>query len=138
MVKFGPLPDIRRQLCLHSVLWVTWLNIIQAAPAPQAEPITIVAFGDSTTAERGATKVYAKILQEELQNVRVVNAGVCGNTAEIGRSVLEHIAGDGQHDVRAGGDEVVARGKELLHIRLLDVPDLGRLGRGSAVRSRFS
>jgi lysophospholipase L1-like esterase len=89
MVKFGPLPDMRRQLCLHSVLWVTWLNIIQAAPAPQAEPTTIVAFGDSTTAERGATKVYAKILQEELQNVRVVNAGVGGNTTEIARRRFE-------------------------------------------------
>ncbi len=59
------------------------------ADAPVAEPITIVAFGASTTAVRGSTKVYASVLQEELQNVRVINAGVPGNTTEVARKRFE-------------------------------------------------
>jgi hypothetical protein len=46
-----------------------------------AEPVTIEAFGDSTTAVRGFTKVYASGLQEELRNVRIINAGVPGNSS---------------------------------------------------------
>ncbi len=61
-----------------------------AAAAPQAvESVIIVAFGDSTTAVRGSTKVYAAILQEELRNVRVINAGVGGNTTEMARQRFE-------------------------------------------------
>ncbi len=48
-------------------------------------PVTIVAFGDSTTAPRGSTEVYATILQAALRNVRVINAGVGGNTTELAR-----------------------------------------------------
>ena len=54
----------------------------EAAP-PAAEPVNIVAFGDSTTAARGETTIYTAILQEELRNVRVINAGVAGNTTEM-------------------------------------------------------
>ena len=59
------------------------------ADAPVAKPVTIVAFGASTTAVRGPTKVYASVLQEELQNVRVINAGVPGNTTEMARKRFE-------------------------------------------------
>jgi hypothetical protein len=45
------------------------------AEPPAAKPVTIVAFGDSTTAVRGPTKTYPAILQEELRHVRVINAG---------------------------------------------------------------
>lgn len=51
---------------------------------------TIVAFGDSITAPRGKLKVYASLLEEELaargRKVRVVNAGIGGNTTEQGRA----------------------------------------------------
>jgi lysophospholipase L1-like esterase len=62
----------------------------KAAPAPPAAaPAVIVAFGDSTTAVRGTTTVYATILQNELRNVRVINAGVSGNTTEMARNRFE-------------------------------------------------
>ena len=59
------------------------------ADAPVAEPVTIVAFGASTTAVRGPTKVYASVLPEELHNIRVINAGVPGNTTEMARKRFE-------------------------------------------------
>jgi lysophospholipase L1-like esterase len=65
------------------------LALLHAAAAPAPEPITIVAFGDSTTAVRGSTKVYATLLQEELRNVRIINAGVSGNTTEMARKRFE-------------------------------------------------
>lgn len=53
--------------------------------AAQATPITVVAFGDSTTALRGPLKVYAQVLQEELPKrgipvTKVVNSGIGGHT----------------------------------------------------------
>ena len=81
--------DMQQKFSLTATLWVAWLNMIYAAPMPGAEPTTIVAFGDSTTAQRGATKVYATILQEELESVRVLNAGVGGNTTEMARKRFE-------------------------------------------------
>ena len=59
------------------------------APCCAAEPVTIVAFGDSTTALRGSLTVYATILQEELRGVRVINAGVGGHTTEMARARFE-------------------------------------------------
>ena len=52
--------------CLTSLL-LTSLAALHAADVPATEPVTIVAFGASTTAVRGSTKVYASILQEELR-----------------------------------------------------------------------
>jgi lysophospholipase L1-like esterase len=74
--------------CLTSLL-LTSLAALHAADVPATEPVTIVAFGASTTAVRGSTKVYASILQEELRNVRVINAGVPGNTTEMARKRFE-------------------------------------------------
>ena len=73
---------------------VVGADITSAAP-PATEPVTIVAFGDSTTAVRGETVIYAAILPEELHNVQVINAGVPGNTTEMARTrfdadVLSH------------------------------------------------
>lgn len=68
-------------------------------PAAAAGPLSIVAFGDSTTAPRpGAVKrVYADVLQDKLgsENAKVVNAGVPGNTTadalrRFDRDVAEH------------------------------------------------
>ena len=64
------------------------LSLIAAAPL-RAEPVTIVAFGDSTTAVRGSTTVYAALLQEELRNVQLINAGVPGNTTEAARARID-------------------------------------------------
>ncbi|MFZ4766685.1 MAG: SGNH/GDSL hydrolase family protein, partial [Roseimicrobium sp.] len=72
-----------------SLITALLLALFHAAAASATEPVTIVAFGDSTTAVRGSTKVYASILQEELRNVRVVNAGVGGNTTEMARKRFE-------------------------------------------------
>ena len=70
---------------LLTALLIAPLALLHAADVPAAEPVTIVAFGDSTTAVRGSTTIYARLLQEELHNVRVINAGVPGNTTELAR-----------------------------------------------------
>ena len=48
------------------------------------EPLTIVAFGDSTTAPRGSLVTYSELLRQKLpamgQPVEVINAGVRGHT----------------------------------------------------------
>ncbi|MBI5817791.1 MAG: exo-alpha-sialidase [Verrucomicrobia bacterium] len=62
------------------------LAFMVCVAANAAEPVTLVAFGDSTTALRGSLTVYATILQEELRGVRVINAGIGGNTTEMGRA----------------------------------------------------
>lgn len=55
------------------------VSVCQAEKPPQQ----LLAFGDSTTAPRGALRVYSLILQEHFQKtgqpVRVTNAGVPGN-----------------------------------------------------------
>ena len=79
---------MKSTLTIVSALLFAPLVALRAA-APVAESVTIVAFGDSTTAVRGSTKVYASVLQEELRNVRVINAGVGGNTTEMGRKRFE-------------------------------------------------
>jgi len=80
---------VKPTLRLLAGLLLTPLALLHAADVPATEPVTIVAFGDSTTAARGATKVYGSVLQEELRNVRVINAGVPGNTTEMGRKGFE-------------------------------------------------
>jgi lysophospholipase L1-like esterase len=54
---------------------------------------TIVAFGDSTTAPRGRTEVYAALLERDLSfeggEVRVVNAGIPGNTTANAKARFE-------------------------------------------------
>lgn len=76
-------------LTLLTALLLAPLAALHAADPPAANPVTIVAFGDSTTAVRGSTTIYATLLQEELRNVRVINAGVSGNTTEMGRKRFE-------------------------------------------------
>jgi lysophospholipase L1-like esterase len=72
--------------------------LVGTAPAPAA-PYTIVAFGDSTTAPRGALHVYADLLRDDLpargMPIKVINAGVGGATtdqarARLDRDVLAH------------------------------------------------
>ena len=80
---------MKHTIILIAALLHALLALLPAADAPLAEPVTIVAFGDSTTAVRGSTTVYASVLQEELRNVRVINAGVSGNTTEMARKRFE-------------------------------------------------
>ncbi|MCP4645359.1 MAG: hypothetical protein GY851_33255 [bacterium] len=55
--------------------------------------ITLVAFGDSTTATRGPLGIYAKLLDKELPSrgvrAKVVNAGIGGNTTDMARARFE-------------------------------------------------
>lgn len=80
---------MKRPPILLAALWLATLALLHATDLSAIEPVTIVAFGDSTTAVRGSTKVYVSVLQEELRNVRVLNAGVSGNTTEMGRKRFE-------------------------------------------------
>ncbi len=78
----------------RTILLFTVFLLASLAASHAAEPLTIVAFGDSTTAERGSTRVYASLLAGQLQqrgggDVRVVNAGVGGNTTPVARKRLE-------------------------------------------------
>ena len=70
-----------------TALLLATLLVTESAKA--ADPVTIVAFGASTTAARGSTRIYAAILQDELRNVRIINAGVGGNTTEMARKRFE-------------------------------------------------
>ena len=74
---------------LLTALLIAPLALLHAADAPAPEPVTIVAFGSSTTAVRGSTTIYARLLQEELRNVRIINGGVPGNTTELARQRFE-------------------------------------------------
>ena len=62
-------------------------------PGAQQQPRTIVAFGDSITAVRGKLKVYPTLIEEELtargRKVRVMNAGIGGNTTEQAKARFE-------------------------------------------------
>jgi lysophospholipase L1-like esterase len=68
---------------------MTWASPLSAAD----ESLTIVAFGDSTTAARGPLKVYAKILEQELsdtgRSARIINAGIGGNNTVQARARFE-------------------------------------------------
>lgn len=65
-------------------------SLAGAEPPPGRAPLTVVAFGDSTTAPRGAVQVYADCLRQDLPRhglpVGVINAGVGGNTTEAARA----------------------------------------------------
>jgi lysophospholipase L1-like esterase len=55
----------------------------------QAEDV-IVTFGDSTTAPRGKLVVYSDVLKEKVgEKYRITNAGIGGNTTEMGRKRFE-------------------------------------------------
>jgi lysophospholipase L1-like esterase len=84
-------PPKRFFLFLQAALILTFVmgaDVTRAA-TPATDPVTIVAFGDSTTAVRGETMIYAAILPEELRHIRVINAGVPGNTTEMARARFE-------------------------------------------------
>lgn len=80
---------MRTRPLFRTITAIFILFCVLMADLPSA---TIVTFGDSTTAERGALKIYSALLEEELQidgkPVRVINAGVPGDTTERARARL--------------------------------------------------
>lgn len=87
----GFISPLMTNIRVHLALLFT-LSLSVAASA-LAEPATIVAFGDSTTAPRGGTRIYATLLAEELahdgQDVRTINAGVPGSTTSMAKQRFE-------------------------------------------------
>ena len=91
-----------RRLVTIAVGCMTGMSLsgfVFGAEAPHAgKAVTVVAFGDSTTAPRGALQVYADCLKSELPKkgiqAEIINAGVGGNTTEaakarFGKDVLD-------------------------------------------------
>ncbi len=63
--------------------------------ALRADDAVVVTFGDSTTATRGEVRIYSLVLAEELQGVKIINAGVGGHNtvhakARFGKDVRAH------------------------------------------------
>jgi len=62
--------------------------------AEDAPVVRIVTFGDSTTATRAGLVVYSDLLERKLNEkqspVRVINAGIKGNTTEMAAKRFEH------------------------------------------------
>lgn len=82
---------MRYRIVSHLMIALLWF-----LPTPKteaADEITIVTFGDSTTASRGELNVYSDILRAELPErgmpVRVINAGIGGNHTGHARARLE-------------------------------------------------
>lgn len=76
--------------------FVRWRYVNRSLADPKAEvadPASIVAFGDSTTAPRGPLHVYPELLEGDLKkagiSARVINAGVPGNTTALARQRFE-------------------------------------------------
>lgn len=77
--------------------------VLAACHAAAVVPPVIVAFGDSTTAPRGKTPVYAALLADELSfaggAVQVINAGIGGNTTQNAQDRFEKDVLSRQPDV---------------------------------------
>jgi len=79
----------------HHIYWFVFaiFAIGMCTVETNAQKLTIVAFGDSTTAPRKNVVVYTKVLEDEFKqkdpDIRVINSGVPGNTTEIARERFE-------------------------------------------------
>jgi len=89
------------QIAKHiALLFLFAWPVARAATVPIPEhTVTLVAFGDSTTAPRESLEVYSDLLERQLKAktpaARVINAGVRGNNTEdasrrFQRDVLDH------------------------------------------------
>lgn len=69
------------------------LTLLAVKSAWAGSPLTLVTFGDSTTAARGPLKVYTGLLAEQLpqhgMRVRTINAGVGGHHTNAARARFE-------------------------------------------------
>ncbi|MEO1280405.1 MAG: arylesterase [Pseudomonadota bacterium] len=93
MARFRILVGIRQVVTTAALLLVSWSVLIATAHAGSAEkPQTLVAFGDSLTAGFGLKPSQSFPAQLEValrkagRNVRVLNAGVSGDTTGAGLS----------------------------------------------------
>src|SRR4051812_33627052 len=79
----GPL--VRAQCCMRNALEPA----CSAVRGPEMAPLTVVAFGDSTTARRESIHVFAELLEGQTgpggRSIHVINAGVPGNTIRQAR-----------------------------------------------------
>jgi lysophospholipase L1-like esterase len=75
-------------LSITATLWCA-----QNACLLAVEPPTIVTFGDSVTAPRGRTAVYADLLANDLsytgKDVKIINAGIGGHTTKMAKARFE-------------------------------------------------
>jgi len=69
---------------------VILIGMMVCGPA-WAAPLTVVAFGDSTTANRKDTEIYAKVLQERLgiDAVTILNKGIRRHTTSMANRWFE-------------------------------------------------
>lgn len=74
--------------------------LLTMATALRADEAVVVTFGDSTTATRADLRIYSQVLAEELEGVKVVNAGVGGHNTDHARARFGK-------DVRAHNPDVV-------------------------------
>ena len=76
-----------RAIMVWMAMALTW------TAALRAEPLAMVAFGDSTTAPRAGLVVCAQLLESELRargtEVKVINAGVPSNSTADARRRFE-------------------------------------------------
>ena len=68
----------------------------QSRDETKVQPITIVCFGDSTTAERGSLNVYAQRLNKQQatsgRTIQTINAGIGGNnTDQAGKRLVNDV-----------------------------------------------
>jgi len=84
-MNFENKPTNRSRTPLHSLFgWSVLIHTLLLNFAC-ADPIKIVAFGDSTTARRGKTEIYVNLLQERLgpEKVTILNKGVPRHTTRM-------------------------------------------------------
>jgi len=93
-------PTHRPKTLARFVVAVFFVTAIAVLPA-EAEPITIVALGDSNTNGDGVGRAYAwpalleQLLRQKGYDVRILNAGVSGDTTAEGLARLDQAVPDG-------------------------------------------
>jgi acyl-CoA thioesterase-1 len=106
------------------LLAAAFLAAAVAAGSVQAKPLTIVALGDSNTNGDGVVRAFAwpaqleQLLRQRGYDVRILNAGVSGDTTEDGLARLDQVVPDdadaaivflGRNDMRVRIPETVIR-----------------------------
>ncbi len=81
-------------MAVCGIMVLSHAGSVLGAETPHAgKAVTIVAFGDSTTAPRGTLQVYADCLRRDLPgkgiNAKIINAGVGGNTTAAANARFE-------------------------------------------------
>lgn len=87
-------------LLLSAILNLAAWALLASPAASADDQSVVVTFGDSTTATRGELRVYSQVLAEELDEIKVINAGVGGHNTD-------HAAARFERDVRAHNPDVV-------------------------------